>query len=144
VEDTWFGRERPVLDTAITLLDQDSSVRARDIVAATRFDLETVAQALDALHGEYIVDLVKPMGPDAGSWRFTRVTGNARRAAGQWPTAESLAGSLAIAFSEAADEEPDPESKSRLRQIASFLADTGKDVAAEILAKVILRPTGMG
>jgi hypothetical protein len=143
VEDTWFGRERPVLDAAITLLDQDSSVRARDIVAATGFDLETVAQALDALHGEYIVDLVKPAG-GAPTWRFTRVTADARRAVGQWQTAESLVGRLAEAFSEAADQEADPERKSRLRQIASFLGEAGKDVAAEIIAKIFMHQVGMG
>jgi hypothetical protein len=32
----------------------------------------------------------------------------------------------------------------RLRQIASFLGETGKDLAAEIMAKVIMRQTGMG
>jgi hypothetical protein len=48
------------------------------------------------------------------------------------------------AFREAADDERDPERKSRIRQVASFLADTGKDVAAEVLAKVILRPAGLG
>jgi len=38
----------------------------------------------------------------------------------------------------------DPECKRRLRQIVSFFADTGKDIAAEVLAKVIPRPAGMG
>ena len=49
-----------------------------------------------------------------------------------------------MAFGEAADDERDPERKSRLCQIASFLADMGNDIAAEVLAKVILRPVGMG
>ena len=68
----------------------------------------------------------------------------ARRVVGQSPTAESLAARLAEAFSEAADEEMDPERKSRLRQLASFLGETGKDPAAEIMAKVIMHQTGMG
>jgi hypothetical protein len=29
-------------------------------------------------------------------------------------------------------------------RFASFFAETGKDVVAEVLAKVILRPVGMG
>ena len=49
-----------------------------------------------------------------------------------------------MAFSEAADGEQDPERKNRLRQIASFLGETGKDLAAQIIAKVIMRQTGMG
>ena len=72
------------------------------------------------------------------------MTAAARRVVGQWPTAESLAERLAAAFGEVADAEQDPERKSRLRQIASFLGETGKDLAAEIMAKVILRQTGMG
>ena len=78
------------------------------------------------------------------SWYVTDVTAAARRVVGQWPTAESLAVRLAAAFSEAADEERDPERKNRLRQIANFLGETGKDIAAEVMAKVILRSTGMG
>ena len=56
----------------------------------------------------------------------------------------SASSMLAEAFSEAADEEKDPERKSRLRQIASFLGETGKDVVAEVIAKVFLHGTGMG
>ena len=89
------------------------------------------------------MDLVKPMGP-VGSWRFTKVTAETGRAVGQWPTAETLADRLPAAFSEAADDEPDPERKSRLRQIVGFLTETGKDVAAEVLAKVILPQAGLG
>lgn len=51
---------------------------------------------------------------------------------------------MAQGFSDAADHEPDAERKSRLRQVADFIGSTGKDVAAEVLAKVVLRPTGMG
>jgi hypothetical protein len=142
VESTWASRDLPVLDAAVRLLEDDSAVRADQIVKETGFDLETVLQALDALRGEFIVDLIKPVTP--GAWRFTRVTADARRVVGQWPTAENLTSRLAAAFGEAADDERDPERKSRLHQIASFLADTGKDVAAEVLAKVILRPSGMG
>jgi hypothetical protein len=77
------------------------------------------------------------------SWYVTEVTPEARRAVGQWPTAESLAARLAEAFSEAADEETDPERKSRLRQLAGFLAETGKDIVAEVIAKVVLHGTGV-
>jgi hypothetical protein len=130
MEDTWASRDLPVLDAAVRLLEEEATVRASQITAETGFDLETVARALDALAGPFIADLVKPMGA-ADGWRFTKVTAGARRAVGQWPTAESLASQLAAAFGQAADEEQDPDRKSRLRQIASFLAETGKDVAAE-------------
>lgn len=104
-----------------------------------------VVRALDALDGPYVRDFVKfATAGDPNPWRVQKVTADARRVVGQWPTAENLAERLAAAFGEVADEEADPERKSRIRQVASFLADTGKDVAAEVLAKVILRPAGMG
>lgn len=146
MEDTWVSRDLPVLEAVVRLLDEGNfAVRVTDIASATSLDTRTVARALDALHGPYVSEYQKHMsGGVPDSWYVTEVTADARRAVGQWPTAESLAASLAAAFSEAADEERDPERKSRLRQIAGFLADTGKDIAAEVLAKVILHPTGMG
>ena len=146
MEDTWVSRDLPVLDALVRLLDEGNfAVRVADIAGETGLDPKTVDRALDALHGPYVVEYKKHMsGGIPDTWYVTEVTEAARRAVGQWPTAESLAENLAAAFSEAADEEADPERKSRLRQIASFLADTGKDVAAEVLAKVILRPTGLG
>lgn len=50
---------------------------------------------------------------------------------------------LAKAFSEGADKKTDPERKSPLRQLASFLAETGKDIVAEVIAKVVLHGTGV-
>jgi hypothetical protein len=146
MEDTWVSRDLPVLDAVVRLLGEGNfAVQVADIADATGLDTKTVDRALDALHGPYVSEYQKLMtGGIQDSWYVTEVTADARRAVGQWPTAESLAENLAAAFSEAADDEHDQERKSRLRQIASFLAETGKDVAAEVLAKVILRPTGMG
>ena len=81
---------------------------------------------------------------EPGSWSVLAVTPAARRAVGQWPTAESLTAALAEAFGTAAEHEQDPERKGRLRQVADFLAHTGRDMAAEVVAKVILRQAGMG
>ena len=99
---------------------------------------------MTALKGPYIRDYKKlATGDVPDSWYVTEVTGTARQTVGQWPTAETMARRLAAAFAEAADAEQDPERKSRLRQIASFLGETGKDLAAEIMAKVILRQSGL-
>jgi len=146
MEDTWVSRDLPVLDAVVKLLDEGNFVvHVADIANETGFDTRTVAQALDALDGPYVAEYQKLMtGGIPDSWHVSKVTPEARQAVGQWPTADSLAVQLAAAFSEAAEKENDPERKSRLRQIASFLAETGKDVAAEVLAKVILRPAGMG
>jgi hypothetical protein len=146
MEDTWVSRDMPVLDAVVRLLDEGRfAVTVADIAAATGLDPKTVDRALVALHGPYVSDYTQfATGGIPDSWRVSRVTAAARQAVGQWPTAESLATRLAEAFTEAADQEKDPERKSRLRQLASFLGETGKDLAAEVIAKVIMRQTGMG
>jgi hypothetical protein len=69
----------------------------------------------------------------------------AGEAVGQWPTAEAVVRRPAEALREAAEAEDDEESKSRLRQLVGFIGgETGKNIVAEVIAKVILRPTGMG
>jgi DNA-binding MarR family transcriptional regulator len=144
VEDTWASRDLPVLDAAVKLLDENYDIRVRDIAAETGLDLESVVRALDALEGPYVGEISRTMGPDAGSWYITSVTAAARQAVGQWPTPESLVDRLAEAFGNAAERESDPEQKSRLRQVASFLGSTGRDVATEVVSRVILHTTGMG
>lgn len=145
MEDTWVSRDLPVLETVVKLVDEGSfAVTVADIADRTGLDTKTVDRALDALSGPYVGEYKKLMtGGIPDSWYVTEVTPEARRAVGQWPTAESLAARLAEAFSEAADEETDPERKSRLRQLAGFLAETGKDIVAEVIAKVVLHGTGV-
>jgi hypothetical protein len=116
-----------------------------DAAGQTGLDTKDVDRALEALKGQYLTEYRKlATGGVPDSWYVTGVTPAARQAVGQWPTAESVTQRLAAAFAEAADAEQDPERKSRLRQIARFLGETGKDLAAEIIAKVIMRQTGMG
>jgi hypothetical protein len=106
--------------------------------------MKTVDRALHALSGPYVGEYKKLMtGRIPDSWYVTEVTPEARRAAGQWPTAESLTARQAEGFSEAAEEETDPERKSRPRQLGSFLAETRKDIVAEVIAKVVLHGTGV-
>jgi len=146
MEDTWVSRDLPVHDAVVRLLENGAfRVSVADVVGETSFDPKAVDRALTALDGPYVTDYTQfATGGIPDNWYVTGVTADARRMVGQWPTAESLAASLAEAFSRAADEEKDPKRKSRLRQLASFLGETGKDLAAEVIAKVITRQTGMG
>jgi len=57
---------------------------------------------------------------------------------GQWPTGESLVRQLAGGPAAAAEDEPEPERKTRLRQAAALLGGTVRDVVAvDIAASVI-------
>lgn len=141
MESTWWNRDLPVLDAAVRLFQEQDFVEVRDLARETGQKPKDVAQALLDMRYEYVSE-VQSMG-DKEDWSIGSVTAEARRAVGQWPTPENVVASLAMAFSTAAEEESDPERRGKLRSIASFLADTGKDLAADIVAKVIARHTGM-
>jgi predicted ArsR family transcriptional regulator len=146
MEDTWFSRDLPVLDATVRLLDEGNFLaRVVDIAEATGLDVRAVDRALDALEGRYVVKYNKQAtGGHPDTWYVTKVTAAARQTVGQWPTAASVTARLAEAFGSAAESEPDPEKRSRLRQVAGFLQSTGRDVATEVVSKVILRSAGMG
>ena len=99
-----------------------------------------MARALRDMQGHY-VGQIQNMG-DMDRWCITEVTPEARRAVGQWPTPENVVDRLAEAFTAAAEHELDTERRSKLREVAGFLAETGKDFAAELVAKVIAHQTG--
>jgi hypothetical protein len=141
MDDTWWTRDLPVLDVAVRLLEVHDMPEVIDIATGTGFDAQDVSRALKDMDGSY-VDLQTTMG-DVDGWYVRSVTPAARRAVGQWPTPENVVARLAEAFSAAADQERDPERRGKLRTIASFLADTGREFAAEVVAKIIIRQTGI-
>jgi hypothetical protein len=143
VKDTWFSRDLPVLDATVALLDEGvDSPEVRDIAQRSGLEITDTARALEALNGEYVA-LQMMMGDPAG-WFVRKVTSAARRAVGQWPTPEGLVDALAEAFGNAAEQEPDADRQSRLRQVGAFLSSTGRGVATEVVSQVILRSAGMG
>jgi hypothetical protein len=146
MEDTWTNRDFPVLEAIVRLLDQGSwAVEVRAIAADTGLDPADVDRAITALVGPYVVEYDQfGTGGDPNPWAVSQVTENARRVVGQWPTPETVVDRLAQAFGDAAEDEPDPERKGKLRQVAAFISSTGRDVATEVVSKVILRSTGMG
>ena len=75
---------------------------------------------------------------------ITDVTERARRSVGQWPTADSLAGQIAEALTEAAEHEPDPVKKGRLREAGAVLGGTARGVLVEVLSRIVERQAGLG
>jgi hypothetical protein len=141
MEDTWWSRDLPVLDAAVQLFQTQDFVEVGELAQATGFDAETVGRSLMDMRYVYVSE-VQGMGPTE-QWCITGVTAEARQAVGQWPTPENVIDRLAQAFSAAAEHEPDPERKGMLRTVGGFLAGTGKDIATEVAAKVILHQAGM-
>lgn len=147
MEETWTGRDLPVLVAIVAIFDQPERYQLR-IPELTRIcglperEVQSALRALANASPPYIA------GTSSAELTYpvivTDVTERARRAAGQWPDAESLVHELANEFDAVAQREADPEKKRWLRETAKMMGGTGRDVATEIVAKVIVRATGMG
>lgn len=138
-DETWARRELPVLRAAVELVDEMLTggryPDAGDISRRTQMDVEIVATALNALDEEFLA--VQRTTGDLDAWGVRGVTAAARRAIGQWPTAESIIEQLAAGFAQAAERESDPEQESRLREMARGLAGFANAVAVNIASQVI-------
>jgi len=147
VDDTWARRDLPVLDAIVSVFDKPDRYQMRmpEVVELCRLPEGEVQAALRVLanatppyiSGTGVSGLTYPV-------IISDVTERARRAVGQWPTPESLVSQVVDGLSEAAAHEPEPGKKRALREAASVLGDTAKDVATEIAAKIIVHAGGMG
>jgi predicted transcriptional regulator len=136
VEDTWGVRDIPVLDAVVALLEQSYMVTVSDIAGRTGLDQADVARSLDALNPVYVDFRKTETGGDPTFWYVHKVTPEARKAVGQWPTAENLIDRLARAFAVEAEGEEDIERQYQLRQAAGLLAETVHDVAVRVAASI--------
>ncbi len=138
-------RDLPVLDAVVTYLDEaprGTRPQLMDIAEATGRDVDDVIKAADSLDGVYL-DITKTLGPP-GMWWVNSVTPEARVATGQWPSAQTMAARIIAGLEEAADREPDEVKSSRLREAASVLGDTVRDLSTNVLAAVITKQLGLG
>ena len=73
-----------------------------------------------------------------------RIFPAARQAVGQWPTAEQLAAQFLADLEQAAEQEQDPETRSKLKTAAKVLASAGRDLTLNLLASLIAKSSGLG
>jgi hypothetical protein len=145
MDDTWFSRELPVLDAVARFLDDSGGMdfpTIQTIAEITGLDVGDVGRAAITLDGSYI-DLTKLLtGGDYGPWIITKITPRARQEVGQWPTPESVIDRLAAGLAQAADHEADSVRSGRIKETASLLSGSVRDVAVEVAAAVISRHMG--
>lgn len=139
MDSTWESRDLPVLNAVVQIYEETGqAIRPKQIEVATGIDSADVQKALRALLSENPPFLERGQGAMGGQVLMVgRVTGHARRAVGAWPTAEALTDRLARAFAQAAELEGEPEKKSILKRSAEAFGGVSRDVAAEVIAKVI-------
>jgi len=126
-----------VLDATVGLLEQSYMVTVTDIAARTRLDPSVVAKALEALDPVYVDFRKTTTGGDPRFWYVFKVTPEARRAVGQWPTAEALASRLAAELAAAAHDEPDAERQGLLAYAARLVGDTLRAATVRAAGEVL-------
>jgi hypothetical protein len=127
----------PVLNSVVELLGHSYMVTVSDIALRTGLEQAEVARSLDAMDPTFVDFRKTETGGDPTFWYVNKVTPEARRAVGQWPTPEALVDRLVQAFNDAADHEEDAERHYQLRQAAGLLGETLRDVAVRVATGVI-------
>lgn len=112
-------------------------MRIETLSAATgleEIDVKRALRALDTADPPYLIGTK----PDQFSYPviITDVTERARRAVGQWLASDLAADVIVSALSDAAEEEPDAEKRSGLRNAAAFLGGAGKEVLYRVITQV--------
>ncbi len=126
-----------MLDATIALLEQSFMVTVTDIAARCELEPTDVAAALEALDPVYVDFRKTTTGGDPRYWYVFKVTPEARRVVGQWPTAESLASRLAEELAAEARREPDAERQGLLTYAARLVGDTLRDATVRAAGRVL-------
>jgi hypothetical protein len=140
MKDTWTNRDLPVLAALVELFDDPAvdQVRPPEVCALTGLKDAAVLRALTALceaRPAYLNHI--PLGEERAPAIITGVTAHARQATGAWPTAETLVDRFIQALAGAAEDEQDPERRSKLQETARWLGGALRDVAVQVAATVV-------
>jgi hypothetical protein len=145
VDETWFSRDLPVLDAVVGFIDREMGLAfptVQEIADATAIDPGDVARAAGALEGQYVGFQRLMTGGDPAPWFFTKVYPASRVAVGQWPSGESMVDQIVTGLTEASLGETDDEKRSKLRDAASVLGGSARDIAVDVVAAIVSRHTG--
>jgi hypothetical protein len=126
-----------VLEAAVSLQEQSYMVTVTDIAMRTGLEVSVVARALEALDPVYVDFRKTTTGGDQRFWYVYKVTAEARRAVGQWPTAKSLVSKLAEQLAIAAKDETDADRQSLLIYAARLIGDTLREDAERAASQVL-------
>jgi hypothetical protein len=140
MEETWAGRDLPVLDAVVQLFEEypRGPLLGQKVVDRMDMDRADVERAVWALSPDYVI-LGRQLAAD-GDIRtqfLEGVTPAARRVVGQWPTAESLVDQLASGIARAAEQEADPERKRHLLAAARELGGAAKTIAINVASEIL-------
>ncbi len=142
MEDLWTTDSR-VLNAVVQHIEVEGRGRPNmtDLYASLELD-----EARGARSVERLVDagMLRDQATFGGAWFVTGVTERGLRESGAWPTADQLAERVVSALDEAAEREPEPDKRSKLRGLATGLGGAGRDVLVDVMAAVAVKSAGLG
>jgi hypothetical protein len=138
IAETWTSRDLPILAAALRRLHNgDDFVDLEELRHEVGLDVATMRAGLKALESAWppYIDVSYTMaGPDRVGGHIQGVSERCRRELGAWPSADGLVDRLAQALADAADREPEPERKNRLKTLADGLGGVARDVAVGVIS----------
>jgi hypothetical protein len=143
VEDTWFSRDLPVLESLVRGVDKMRSNGEFPTLRRAAEDTGlTPDEVLDAAHAlseaGYVVLGGGFAGVDSGGFFATAVSADARREVGAWPTADNLAQRLLDSIQAQADDATTPpERRSVARKVLDAVGTAGRGAAQEVISVAI-------
>jgi DNA-binding transcriptional MocR family regulator len=130
--DVWTSRDYPVLVEVARRFDAGAQwVLVNDVAQALDMDPSTVTAAGKALHRRGLVDNSGSMAAEIET--FDDISGEAYLLTGLHPSGDDALSSLVDALRQAADLEPDPAEKGRLRAAADGLLGISRNVAGSVI-----------
>ncbi len=138
VPETWHARELPVLRAIARQLERGpirQPVQLADITAETGFSDEDVIRALDILgHADMIDVELNRMTLNA---RVLRISAEARRRVGQWPTGQTALDRIIAALEAIAANTDDTDTRTNARKFADWLRASGTTVGLSVASAAI-------
>jgi hypothetical protein len=135
---TWATRELPILTSALRRLDGgDPFPDLEQIRQEVGLEVDQMHVAIDALAGAfppYLEIRRYTAGPDQVGGLVEGVTERTRRELGTWPTSAGVIDELVAALERAADNEVEPERRSRLKAVADGLSGFAREVAVGVVS----------
>lgn len=140
LDDTWNPRDFPVLREAARLLEVAEigvGVRLDEIAAATGLDRDQTYRSVRALENAGLLELHGVM-PAARS-RVIRISADARRLVGLWPSPETALDRMLATLQEIEQNTDDADTRSRARKVLDSLTGAGRQLGIEVAAAVVTR-----
>lgn len=136
LEDTWSGRELPLLQEAARRLESgETNLYVSALAEQLNIDPAQAQIAVDALSDDGYLDGVR-VEEIRGPVVITHISAKARRELGLWPSAEAGADRLMAAL-DALIVQAKPDDRSRLERVRDGLVGAGRDMVVSVAAAVI-------